>query len=307
MGRMRKQIRLMAAVAATILTAVMTWLGSASALETGPRTASALSPQLIPIAAPETDIESFADVVLLVQQTAEVSEDVSARLTEGIDADAIVAAYELVLGEIYESALGSVVQIKVERDVVRRGFFGTQQGTVTGEGSGFVWSDDGYLITSHHVIKDADRISAIFADGSEYGADLVGSDRNSDLAVLKIDLPSGSLSAVSLGDSDDLRVGQLAVAIGNPFGQEFTMTTGIVSALGRTIQGGDSSLGSGVIQTDAPLNPGNSGGPLLDRQGNVIGINSQIISSSGASAGIGFAVPINTAKRVVPELIASGA
>jgi 2-alkenal reductase len=207
--------------------------------------------------------------------------------------------------------LPSVVRIKVEKSLVPRALRGSRQApegfNVPGEGSGFVWSDRGHVVTNHHVVADADRITVIFADGSELDAELLGSDPGSDLAVLKVEPPSGGLREVVLGDSGSLKVGQLAVAIGSPYGQDFTMTRGIVSALGRAIpsvEGGFSN--PQVIQTDAPINPGNSGGPLLDRRGKVIGINSQIISSSGANAGVGFAVPINTAKRIVPELIADG-
>ena len=176
-----------------------------------------------------------------------------------------------------------------------------------GEGSGFVWSNDGYVVTNHHVVAGTDRVTVIFAAGAEYDAEVLGSDPDSDLAVLKIDAPTDRLHPVSLGDSGDLRVGQFAVAIGAPFGQEFTMTRGIVSALGRTMRSASGVFSNPqIIQTDAPINPGNSDGPLLDRRGNVIGINSQIASRSGGNAGVGFSVPINTAKRVVPELVSNG-
>ena len=248
-----------------------------------------------------------------------------ASVIASLDTQAIVAAHEEVISNIYESVLPSVVRIEVAREVTQRQqpnprsqlppgferFFespGVPEGFVRrGEGSGFVWSEEGYVVTNHHVIAGAARLTVVFADGSEFEAEVLGSDPDSDLAVLKIEVPADGLKAVSIGDSDQLRVGQLALAIGNPFGQEFTMTRGIVSALGRAIQSGTGGFANPeVIQTDAPINPGNSGGPLLDRHGNVIGINSQIISNSGANAGVGFAVPINTARRVVPELIASG-
>ena len=240
------------------------------------------------------------------------------------DAVAIVAAHEAVLIGVYESALPSMVRIEVARrftsqDRPRRPglppgsdrSFGPPdqpEGLVPrGEGPGFVWSDEGYIVTNHHVIDGADRVTVLFADGSEYEAEVLGSDPDSDLAVLKLDPQSKQLRAVSLGDSGDLKVGQLALAIGSPFGQEFSMTRGIISALGRTIPSAEGLFSNPqIIQTDAPINPGNSGGPLLDRLGRVIGINSQIVSRSGASAGVGFAVPIDTAKRVVPELIANG-
>ena len=235
-----------------------------------------------------------------------------------LDADAIVAAHEELLSGIYERVVPGVVHIRVRQRV---------QGTTSGrdfglppgfdqqfpgrpsepfsesEGSGFVWSTDGHVVTNQHVIENADRVTVTFADGLELDATVLGSDAGSDLAVLKIDVPASGLTAVELGDSDKVRVGQLVAAIGNPFGQEFTLTTGIVSALGRTIQGNSRFSIPEVIQTDAAINPGNSGGPLLDRLGRVIAINSQIVSRSGASAGVGFALPINFAKRVVPVLI----
>ena len=230
--------------------------------------------------------------------------DVPAAPAATLDATAIVAAYEQVLGDIYDTALPSVVRIVVSQWVT------TNSGRVlapAGEGSGFVWSASGHIVTNHHVIADADLVTVIFADGWEAEATVLGSDPDSDLAALKIDVPDVPLVPLALGDSAALRVGQLAIAIGAPFGQDFTMTTGIVSALGRTIPSAETKfVNPQVIQTDAPINPGNSGGPLLDREGSVIGINSQIATRSGSSSGIGFSVPINTAKRVVPELIETG-
>jgi 2-alkenal reductase len=147
----------------------------------------------------------------------------------------------------------------------------------------------------------------IFADRTEIEARVLGTDPDSDLAVLELDESKDDARPVTLGDSDALRVGQMAVAIGNPFGQEFTMTSGIISALGRTIRSGASSFSiPEVVQTDAPINPGNSGGPLLDRQGRVVAVTTQIISRSGVSAGIGLSVPINAAKQVIPALIEDG-
>lgn len=234
------------------------------------------------------------------------------------DADAIVAAHEQVLSDIYESVLPSVVRIEVTQEVDAQSF-GRQGGPPLrssdepdpffrrGEGSGFVWTEEGHVVTNHHVIADADRVTVVFAAGSEYEADVLGSDPDSDLAVLKVRSHDKQFTPIGLGDSGALRVGQLAVAIGAPFGQEFTMTRGIVSALGRMLPSGFSKFNTpDVIQTDAPINPRNSGGPLLDRRGNVIGINSQIISRSGSSSGVGFAVPIDIAKRVVPDLMATG-
>ena len=176
-----------------------------------------------------------------------------------------------------------------------------------GEGSGFVWDDSGHVITNHHVVHGAESVRVRFADGTQVEASVLGSDPDSDLAVLKLEEEVATAVPVTLADSSQVQVGQTAIAIGTPFGQEFTMTTGIVSAVGRTIRSGDSGFSvPQVIQTDAAINPGNSGGPLLDRQGRVIGINTQILTRSGSNAGVGFAVPVNIASRVVPALIEDG-
>ena len=217
---------------------------------------------------------------------------------ESIDAGLVVAAVEGILADIYDNAVPSVVAIRVER---------TQGLSSAGVGSGFVWSEDGHIITNNHVVDGVDRIVVAFADGSEYRAELLGGDQASDIAVLKIDPGDRALRPLTLSDSDDLRVGQTAVALGTPFGHRFTMTTGIVSAVGRTVRSGSSSYSNPeIVQTDAPLNPGNSGGPLLNRSGEVIGINAQISTPTGVNSGVGFAVPINTAKRVAPSLIQDG-
>ena len=217
---------------------------------------------------------------------------------ESIDAGLVVAAVEGILADIYDNAVPSVVAIRVER---------TQGLSSAGVGSGFVWSEDGHIITNNHVVDGVDRIVVAFADGSEYRAELLGGDQASDIAVLKIDPGDRVLRPLTLSDSDDLRVGQTAVALGTPFGHRFTMTTGIVSAVGRTVRSGSSSYSNPeIVQTDAPLNPGNSGGPLLNRAGEVIGINAQISTPTGVNSGVGFAVPINTAKRVAPSLIQDG-
>jgi S1-C subfamily serine protease len=176
-----------------------------------------------------------------------------------------------------------------------------------GSGSGFVYDAQGHIVTNYHVIEGADELLVKLADGQELEATVVGSDPTNDLAVLRIDAGSSLPTPVSLADSDKLRVGQFVVAIGNPFGLEQTLTTGVISALGRIIESPDVSRFIGeAIQTDAAINPGNSGGPLLDLRGRLIGVNSQIISPSRASAGIGFAVSANTVRRIVPELISRG-
>jgi S1-C subfamily serine protease len=174
-----------------------------------------------------------------------------------------------------------------------------------GTGSGFVYDAEGHIVTNYHVVQGAESVSVALSNGEMYEAEIVGTDPPTDLAVLKIDadnLPD----PLPLTDSDQLRVGQFVIAIGNPFGQEGTLTVGVISALGRIIESPDGGFIGEAIQTDAAVNPGNSGGPLLDLRGRVVGVNSQIISPSGASAGIGFAVSSNAVTRVVPELIARG-
>ena len=230
-------------------------------------------------------------------------------------ADDLVAAQELVMNRIYLKALPSVVNVLVIQG--RAGNDGTGQFPnipgvpddffERGEGSGFVWDDKGRIVTNQHVVDGAETVTVIFADRTRVLARVLGGDPDSDLAVLELLEPMDNLVPVELGDSSAVRVGQLAVAIGAPFGQSFTMTSGIISAVGRTIRSGSSQFTvPEVIQTDAPINPGNSGGPLLDRHGRVVGINTQIISRSGSSAGVGLAVPINIAKMVVPALIENG-
>ncbi len=205
---------------------------------------------------------------------------------------------------VYDAASPSVVNI-TNRSTVYDRFFGAapQEGT----GSGFVYDTEGHIVTNYHVIEGADEILVTLADGQVYKAEVVGSDPTNDLAVLRVDSSIELPPPLALGDSSQLRVGQFVVAIGNPYGLQRTLTTGVVSALGRVIESPENNQFIGeAIQTDAAINPGNSGGPMLDLSGHVIGINSQIISPSGASAGIGFAVSANTVQRVVPKLIADG-
>lgn len=180
-----------------------------------------------------------------------------------------------------------------------------------GEGSGFVVDESGYIVTNNHVVSGAQQMTVLFSDGTQREATLVGTDPDSDLAVIKVDAAPGELTAVSLGDSDALKVGQMVVAIGSPFGLENTLTTGVVSGLNRFFPGGQAPDGSSytipdVIQTDAAINPGNSGGPLLNLHGEVIGVNTAIESPVRGSSGVGFAVPVNVVKAVVPQLIESG-
>lgn len=180
-----------------------------------------------------------------------------------------------------------------------------------GSGSGFVIDTEGYIVTNHHVVEEADVVRIIFSDGTTTEAQVIGQDPYADLAVIQVDIPPERLAPLELGDSSALQVGQRVIAIGNPFGLEGTMTVGIISALGRTLPAQvaqDTGFFSNpeIIQTDAAINPGNSGGPLLDTHGRVIGINYSIRSSTGVNAGIGFAVPVNTIKHIVPHLIEEG-
>ena len=175
-----------------------------------------------------------------------------------------------------------------------------------GAGSGSIIDTAGHILTNHHVIRDSTRLEVTLSDESKWPARFVGADPDNDLAVIKIDVPKEKLRVIPMGDSSKLKVGQKVLAIGNPFGLGQTLTTGIISSLGRSIRSEAGILIQDVIQTDAAINPGNSGGPLLDSTGKIIGINSAIISPTGASVGIGFAIPVNTAKRILPELIKKG-
>jgi S1-C subfamily serine protease len=189
---------------------------------------------------------------------------------------------------------------------VRDFFFGSDEDVPRGTGSGFLWDDRGHIVTNFHVIEGGDSFSVTLSDQAQRQARLVGQDPNKDIAVLKLEGGLAGLTPVRIGSSRDLQVGQKVVAIGNPFGFDHTVTTGIVSALGRSMPGAGGVTIRDMIQTDASINPGNSGGPLLDSSGALIGMNSMIISPSGASSGIGFAVPVDTIKKIVPEIIRYG-
>ncbi|NLE62097.1 MAG: trypsin-like serine protease [Planctomycetes bacterium] len=211
-----------------------------------------------------------------------------------------VRARDMALSNLYATYSGSVVHI-----IVSTGGRGASA-TATGTGSGWVWDQNGYIVTNNHVVQGSTRLTVIFPDESQYEAKLIGTDVDSDLAVIQVDASPNSLVPLQLGDSDELQVGQTAVAIGNPFGFAGTMTSGIVSALGRvTVQESGYSLPN-LIQTDTSINPGNSGGPLFDITGRVIGVTTMIYSTTGEFSGIGIAVPVNTVKRVVPLLISQG-
>ena len=232
--------------------------------------------------------------------------------------------YETALENLYAQVNPSVVAIEVvtqqsasSRTPAVPGFRGQQpqlpQAPVQQAlGSGFVWDAQGNIVTNNHVVAGATRITVTFADGTIAQAKLVGADPDSDLAVVKVDLPANQLHPVQIADSNQVKVGQFAIAIGNPFGEQNTMTTGIVSALGRTLPAGSANVQGpsytipDIIQTDAPINPGNSGGVLLNSEGKVIGVTAAMESRSGSSSGVGFAIPAAIAQKVVPVLIKTG-
>jgi S1-C subfamily serine protease len=206
----------------------------------------------------------------------------------------------------FKEAAPSVVYITTTEER-SRDFFGLDVVEVpAGSGTGFIWDAEGHVVTNFHVIQGAARAYITLADGSRHEASYVGGAPDKDLAVLLLAKTPPHLRPIPLGTSADLQVGQAVLAIGNPFGLDQTLTTGVVSALGREIQSVTRRRIAGVIQTDAAINPGNSGGPLLDSAGRLIGVNTAIQSPSGASAGIGFAVPVDTVNRVVPQLIGRG-
>ncbi|MBU93531.1 MAG: trypsin [Chloroflexi bacterium] len=212
----------------------------------------------------------------------------------------LLKAKESQLNTIYSTSLPSIVHIKVRQ--TGSGFFQNQERT--GEGSGFIWDTEGHIVTNYHVVASASIVDVEFADGAQYLASVIGLDPNSDLAILKVNSNGKILTPLNLGDSTNVKVGNHTIVIGSPFGQEFSMSSGIVSAIKRTVPSQNTVFSiPNVIQTDAAINPGNSGGPLMDIDGNVIGINSQIMSRSGGNAGIGFAIPINSVKKIIPTLI----
>ncbi|MDP1900503.1 MAG: trypsin-like peptidase domain-containing protein [Rubrivivax sp.] len=243
-------------------------------------------------------VAAFFAVPTLVQSRSEVTPRVvSQRGPLGADEVAHI--------ELFRKASPSVVHITslaAQRDL----FSMNVQQVPRGTGTGFVWDDRGHIVTNFHVIQDANGAKVTLADQSTYDATLVGAFPDRDLAVLRIEAPKDKLPPIAIGASRDLLVGQRVYAIGNPFGLDQTLTTGIISALNREIESFNQRTIRGVIQTDAAINPGNSGGPLLDSAGRLIGVNTQIASPSGASAGIGFAIPVDEVNRIVPRLIRDG-
>lgn len=217
-----------------------------------------------------------------------------------------LSAEEQTTIDLFQRAGSSVVyitSISVERDALSMNVFEIPQGA----GSGFVWDERGYIVTNFHLIQNASGARITLSDQSTWDAQLVGAEPDKDIAVLKIDRADSKLTPIPVGTSKDLRVGQRVFAIGNPFGFDHTLTTGVISGLGREIKSVTDRPIQGVIQTDAAINPGNSGGPLLDSAGRLIGMNTAIVSPSGSYAGIGFAVPVDTINRIVPQLIKNGA
>ncbi len=290
-GRLRHRVL----AAAVLLILLTSGLGCASADKVAqqflqPAETATAEPTAtpIPVAEPVVGISSHESV-----------------LTESADIDAAgLDIEERRIIDVYERVAPAVVSITTR--VLRRNFF-FEIVPEEGSGSGFVLDRDGHILTNYHVVSDAERIEVIFGEDAVYPAQVVGLDPRNDLAVVRVDAPEEMLQPVAFGTSSDLRVGQRAIAIGNPFGQfGRTMTSGVISSLGRTLEGQDGRTITGIIQTDAAINTGNSGGPLLDSSGRVIGINTAIFSPTGANAGVGFAVPVDTIRRVLPDLLELG-
>jgi S1-C subfamily serine protease len=236
---------------------------------------------------PEVTLQTNTPVLPVVNETGTYTQDEAQNIS------------------VYEKCNEAVVNITTQ--VMGYDWFLEPVITQSGSGSGSIIDKRGYVVTNVHVIENASKISISLADGSTYDGRVVGQDKESDIAVLKFDPPSNvELKTISFGNSDTLKVGQKVIAIGNPFALERTMTTGIVSGLGRPIQESTNVIIRNMVQTDAAINPGNSGGPLLDTQGRMIGINTMIYSNSGSSSGVGFAIPVSTARRVVSDLLKYG-
>ncbi|MCA9933295.1 MAG: trypsin-like peptidase domain-containing protein [Ardenticatenaceae bacterium] len=269
----------------------------------GAETAVSTDPALIPINEPAAtttiDTDAIVETVLsqVTTKLAEESEVVPVVNDSGTAVSLAADTLQDTLINVYQQANPAVVYIIVPQ---------------IGSGSGFVYSSDGYIVTNNHVVESGRSYEIVFANGERAEAELVGTDVDSDLAVLKVDdLPTG-ITPLPLAEFDTLQVGEFVVAIGNPFGEQGSMSLGIVSALGRSLPS-QRDLGTGstyslpeVIQTDAPINPGNSGGPLLNLQGEVVGVNSAIASTTGTNSGVGFSIPVAAVQKIVPSLIADG-
>jgi putative serine protease PepD len=217
-----------------------------------------------------------------------------------------VASASLTVGQIAKVSIPSVVEVDATEVASQSPFPGGSQGSGTAQGTGFIYDSKGDIVTNDHVISGSSSVSVKLSDGSTYKATVVGSDPSTDLAVLHIDAPASKLVPLALADSSNVSIGDGVVAIGNPFGLDGSVTSGIVSALNREIVAPDDTPIEGAIQTDAAINHGNSGGPLLNLQGQVIGVTSQIQSDSGGNDGVGFAVPSNTVSSIASQLISTG-
>ena len=254
-------------------------------------------PQFIPAMRTPMLVPTFTPTPALLSPAAVPTEDPAFVDAQGLD----IAERRVI--NVYEQVAPSVVSITTQ--VLRRGFF--FEVPEEGAGSGFILDQEGHILTNYHVVDGAQSIDVSINDDFVAPATVVGIDRRNDIAVLKVEAPAEILRPVVLGSSENLLVGQRAIAIGNPFGQfGRTLTIGVISSLNRTIEGSDNRTITGIIQTDAAINRGNSGGPLLDSSGRVIGINTAIFSPTGTSVGVGFAVPVDTVKRLLPDLLALG-
>ncbi|MEZ4988522.1 MAG: trypsin-like peptidase domain-containing protein [Saprospiraceae bacterium] len=262
-------------------------------------------------------VSFFAGMFFMRKQTitADQSQERDARLVKYTTEEAApVASAALPLDmmpeeehniRLFEQAAPSVCYITTS--TIRRNYYNRNiQEIPSGSGSGFVWDKEGHIVTNFHVIQNADKATVTLSDGTTWQAEVIGSAPEKDLAVLRIDAPRATLVPIPVGTSNNLRVGQNVYAIGNPFGLDQTLTTGVVSALGREINSVAGIPIRDVIQSDAAINPGNSGGPLLNSSGKLIGVNTAIYSPSGASAGIGFSIPVDVVNWVVPDLIQYG-
>ncbi len=283
----------------------------------------------------DSSLNATSNAITQQEEVTQVAPDESAPASEPaqtpssalttVDSSEALAAIQGTLSQIYQEVSPSVVNIEVTSTVSQSQSlpfaspFGNQQGELPSQveqalGSGFVWDKAGHIVTNNHVVENADTITVRFSDGSTADATLVGADPDSDLAVIKVDVSTDKLFPVTLTDSDTVQVGELAIAIGNPYGLEGTMTVGIISALGRSLSStaaaDTSTTGTytipDIIQTDAPINPGNSGGVLLNANGEVVGVTAAIESSTNSNAGIGFVIPANIVARTVPSLISDG-
>lgn len=240
------------------------------------------------------------------ETTVSPSPSVNNGLKRKVDPQTTVTDIETVTIKLFEETAPSVCFINTSKMTQASYWSRSVYETPAGSGSGFIWDKNGNIVTNYHVVKDASSIVVTLSDMTTWEAEVVGSEANKDLAVLKIKAPARVLSPIKVGESLGLKVGQSVFAIGNPFGLDQTLTTGIISALGREIKSITGVPINGVIQTDAAINPGNSGGPLLDGSGRLIGVNTMIYSPSGASAGIGFSIPVDEVNAVVSDLVKYG-